>query len=281
MKVTMCYPEGRKKAVTLSYDDGVAQDIRLMKIMNQYGLKGTFNLNSGNVPDEDAVDGKGKLSKRQILELYPNSGHEVAAHGYHHPTLNGLPAANITADVLLDRMGLENMFGTMVRGMAYPNGSYSDEVVACLKACGIVYARTVISTENFELPQDWLRLPATCHHNNPRLFELTEQFVTTQRRLVDRCWMFYLWGHSYEFDTHNNWERIEEFAKRIGGHEDIWYATNIEIYEYIDAYRQIRYNVEGTLAYNPTQIDVWVVVNRDCLINIKAGETVQLPTFVE
>ena len=38
---------GKKKAITFSFDDGVTQDIRVIKILNQYGLKGTFNLNSG------------------------------------------------------------------------------------------------------------------------------------------------------------------------------------------------------------------------------------------
>lgn len=38
---------GKKKAVTFSYDDGVTQDRRLVEMMNTYGVKGTFNLNSG------------------------------------------------------------------------------------------------------------------------------------------------------------------------------------------------------------------------------------------
>ena len=41
------FPGGLKRALTLSYDDGVEQDVRLIEIMNRHGLKGTFNLNSG------------------------------------------------------------------------------------------------------------------------------------------------------------------------------------------------------------------------------------------
>ena len=37
---------GKLKAVTFSYDDGVTQDIRLIEIFNKYNLKATFNLNS-------------------------------------------------------------------------------------------------------------------------------------------------------------------------------------------------------------------------------------------
>ena len=46
-KVFMRFPGGLGKALTLSYDDGVEQDIKLIDILNRYGLKCTFNLNSG------------------------------------------------------------------------------------------------------------------------------------------------------------------------------------------------------------------------------------------
>ena len=37
---------GKLKAITFSYDDAVTQDIRMIELMDKYGLKGTFNLNS-------------------------------------------------------------------------------------------------------------------------------------------------------------------------------------------------------------------------------------------
>ena len=49
------FPKGKRKALTLSYDDGVEQDIRLIENMKQHGLKGTFNLNSG-LHDFDQTD---------------------------------------------------------------------------------------------------------------------------------------------------------------------------------------------------------------------------------
>ena len=39
--------QGKNKAITFSYDDGVTQDRRLIEILNRYGLKATFNINSG------------------------------------------------------------------------------------------------------------------------------------------------------------------------------------------------------------------------------------------
>ena len=73
--------------------------------------------------------------------------------------------------------------------------------------------------------------------------------------------MFYVMGHSYEFDKSNNWDMIEKFAELIGGHEDIWYATNIEICDYVNAYNSVRYNLAATIAENPTATDVWICKN--------------------
>ena len=47
--------------------------------------------------------------------------------------------------------------------------------------------------------------------------------------------MMYVWGHSYEFTDQNNWELMEQFCEMMSGKEDIWYATNIEIVDYMKA----------------------------------------------
>ena len=250
----MRFPEGKVKVLTLSYDDGVEQDVRLIEIMKKYGLKGTFNINSGLYAPEGTVYPEGtihrRMTKSQALALYKNSGMEIAVHGLTHPFLEQLPKEMCTYEVLKDRINLDKEYEVIVRGMAYPFGTHNDSVVDGLKQCGIVYSRTTKSTEGFWMPQDWLRLPATCHHNNPRLMELAEKFVQEKGNNGPR--MFYLWGHSYEFDAHNNWEVIEQFAKYIGGREDIWYATNLEIYDYVKAYEQLIFSVIGKRVYNPT-----------------------------
>ena len=178
--IMLRFPEGKPKALTLSYDDGVEQDIRLLSIMKQYGLKGTFNLNSGLYAPEDKVYAPGtihrRMTKAKVTEVFRDSGMEVAVHGYTHPFLEEMPVERVTYEVLKDRLTLEEQFGGIIRGMAYPFGTYSDRVVEALRNCGIVYARTTVSTEKFLLPKDWLRMPATCHHNNPRLMELAEKF---------------------------------------------------------------------------------------------------------
>ena len=76
------FPGGKYKALTLSYDDGVYQDLRMIEILKKHGIKCTFNLNAGLL-------GTGsRLSKEQILENYTEDMFEIACHGYTHPWLD-------------------------------------------------------------------------------------------------------------------------------------------------------------------------------------------------
>lgn len=275
--IYMRFPNGLAKTLTLSYDDAVEQDIRLMKILDKNGIKCTFNINTGCFAKEGTVYPKGQIHRRmtekQAVELYSGSGHEVAVHALTHPFLEQLPTNAVIKEVSEDRANIERLFGKITRGMAYPFGTYSDGVVKCLEACGIVYSRTTKATENFGLPRDWLRLDPTCHHSCPRLDELADKFVneTPNRGPM----LFYLWGHSYEFDQNNNWELIEKFASKIGGKSDIWYATNIDIYDYIKAYESIIFSNDLSVVHNPSAQTVWFCKN-DKPYSVKSGETIKI-----
>lgn len=278
-KAFMRFPEGRPKALTLSYDDGVEQDIRLMEILDKHGLKCTFNINGGVDIPEDKVYAPGtihrRMTKKRMIELYSNSGHEVAVHSYTHPFLEALPPVAVTQEIFEDRKTLENMFGHPIRGMAYPMGTFSDMVVDVLKVTGIAYARTTRVTRNFNIPTDWLRLDATCKHTDPQLMSLAQNFVT--KEVSNHAQLFYLWGHSYEFEADDNWDVIERFAEYTGGKDDIWYATNIEIYDYIEAYNRLQWSADMTMVHNPSAISVWVKKapqgGESVTVELKAGET--------
>ena len=275
MDIQCLYPGAKRKAFTLSYDDGVCQDRRLVAMFNQYKVKATFNLNSGRQSYANGWTHPCGLEIRhlpaeEVVSLY--AGHEVAVHTVNHPHLESLTPAEIISEVRQDRLTLEDRFGSAVEGMAYPFGTFSDQVVDCLKACGIVYSRTVISSGRFDIPRDWLRLEATCHHNDPRLMDLAKKFVeekSSEPRL------FYLWGHSYEFEANDNWNVIEDFAAYMGGREEIWYATNIEIYDYVDAYKRLTFSTDGRLVHNPTAYPLYFATAKGDYC-VKPGEMLKL-----
>ena len=269
------FPSGKAKAFTTSYDDGVQQDVRLIEIMRANGVKGTFNLNSGCFAAEGTVYPAGQFHRRmteaECVKAYAGSDIEVAVHASTHPFLEAIPTASAMMQVVKDRQELEKTFGCIVRGMAYPYGTYSDDVVDILRLAGICYSRTVETRLNFDIPTDWLRLGATCHHNNPALFDLCDKFVNDKPNREP--WLFYLWGHAYEFEVNDNWNRIEDFLAKIGGHEDVWYATNIEIYDYIQAFKSLIASVDGKIIMNPTATDVWAEIDGRTL-EIKAGQAI-------
>lgn len=271
------YPYGKKKALTFSYDDGVQQDIKLAEIFDKNGLKATFNLNSGLFVEEGHVFAPGtihrRMSEKEVVSLLKNSNHEVASHTCTHPFPSQIPANMLAFEVIEDRKKLEDMFGTIVRGFAYPFGEYDKNVEETLKACGIVYARTVKQTESFNIPQNWLELESTCHHNNPRLMEMGNQFL--QMNVNRRAQLFYVWGHSYEFEADNNWHVIEDFASLMAHNDQIWYATNIEIYDYCSSYEKLEFFVDGSRVHNPTALKLWFE-NEKGLFAVEPNQTVMI-----
>lgn len=274
----MNFPGGLEKAVTLSYDDGVEQDIQLVSVLDRYGIKCTFNINTGKFAPEGKVYAPGtinrRMTERAVVELLSGSNHEVAVHALTHPHLENLSQPCVVNEVMADRLNIERLFGKITRGMAYPYGTYNDSVVEALRVCGIAYSRTVGETENFGIPEDWLRLNSTCHHTSKNLPVLTDKFIS-EKKPGTEPWLFYLWGHSYEFERDNNWSVIEDFAEKVGRRDDIWYATNIEVYDYVSAYRSLIYSADGRAVYNPTSQTVFLSVGstRFC---IAPGETVRL-----
>ncbi|GHT59297.1 polysaccharide deacetylase [Spirochaetia bacterium] len=223
------FANGKMKALTLSYDDGVEQDRRLVEILNRCGIKATFNINSGIQTGANSFQKGTVLIKRMNIAGLPDiyQGHEIAVHSLTHPHLENLDDDTIRNELEQDRINLERIFGQKVCGMAYPFGTFNERVIAIAKACGIRYSRGVKSTHEFGIPQELLEFQPTCHHKDPQLMELAEKFIKSKPAAPE---LFYLWGHSYEFDVDNNWTVIEDFCKLIAHRDDIAYCTNKEAF---------------------------------------------------
>lgn len=270
MKIYRTFPEGKAKVLTMSYDDGKHADRRLVSIFNKYGIKGTFNLNYGLFERPERID------IEEVRELY--KGHEIATHTYTHPTIARCPATQIYREIIEDKKGLESLTGYPVRGHAYPNGSYSEEVKQIFKSVGIAYARTVEENvdqgfaQEFDLPKDWMEWKATCHHNH-RLMEHAKKFAEFKKSQYLKC--MYVWGHSYEFDNNDNWDLIEQFCEYIGGREDIWYASNIEIRDYMEVCDRLQFAADESFVYNPSAADAWLSVE-DRIVKVPGGSLVSL-----
>ena len=276
--VYLRYPEGKYKAVTLSYDDGCHDDMRFSDVITPTGLKCTFNLTNRSV-----------LTPEQVKAYILDRGHEVAVHGANHRAPGFQRPIDGIRDVLDCRLKLEKDYDRIIRGMAYPdsgitkflNGASYENIKSYLTDLGIVYARTLAGdNDSFLLPTDWHAWMPTVRHANPLTLEWIDKFNAISFAPNTYCSaryprLFYLWGHSFEFERAGNWDLLDRICEKLAGHQDVWYATNMEIYDYVTAYHSLVWSADNTMLHNPTLRKIWLEIDGQ-LITIESGETLRL-----
>ena len=277
--IKMLFPEGRSKALILSFDDGRTDDRQLVKLMNKYHLIGTFHLNSNKLGSKDY------LNKEEINSLF--KGHEVSVHSANHPNLPDQSRIDVISEIVEDRKDLERLTGYPVRGMAYPFGNTNDEVIQAIDGLGIEYSRTVGDTYTFEIPKDFLRWHPTMHQfakaywepNQPekdakemaRFNKVITDFIDTKELAV-----LDIWGHSWEMGTNENkWNETEKFFKLLSDNPTIYYTSQIALVDYINAFRNLKFSVNKKLVLNASSIDVYLK-KENKTYKISAGTTITL-----
>lgn len=269
MQFRLMYPGFKPKAFTVSYDDGVIQDVRLIEIFNKYSIKGTVNLNSGLQGQEKFRDGLYQehidchvMNFDDYPKLYDNF--EIACHTYSHPHLEELSLSKQKDEVKKNIECLNKKFNREIKGFAYPYGTYNKDTIDVLNKLGIKYARTTKATYSFNRPYNFLLWNPTIHHRDPHLFEVMDNFFHS----YDELGVFYLWGHGYEFALDDNFDLIERVSKVISSHKEIYLGSNIEICEYIKAAEMVYFksttsgydnDIEEGYFFNPSSKDVYLI----------------------
>ena len=262
------YPGGKKRILTFSYDDGSEGDLRLVGLFNRYGMKATFHLN-----DRPHLL-RGETEEEAILHFRnAYAGHEISCHTSSHGWPSRMPTTLVIEETRTNRLTLERLAGYPIVGMSYPSGSYNEEVEEIMRYAGIVYSRTAKSTLGFALPDDFLAWHPSCHHRDADA--LADKFLAS----LDSPWtgpLFYIWGHAHEFRTEQDWAKMEALLKKLAFNDKIWYATNIEIHDYMRAQKLLRISADEKIIQNPTATDVWIEKDKSQIVRIPAGETVAL-----
>lgn len=122
-------------AVTFTFDDGVADQLGARALLEQYGMRGTFYINS-------ALIGADGYMTRNDLETIAAAGHEIGGHTVSHQDLTVLGADEMNRQICQDRDTLLT-WGFPVSSLAYPFAEYNDAVKAAVTACGYDNARAV------------------------------------------------------------------------------------------------------------------------------------------
>ncbi|MBQ8897110.1 MAG: polysaccharide deacetylase family protein [Clostridia bacterium] len=275
------FPGGLPKAVTFSYDDGAFTDVRLVETADKYGLKFTLNLTG------DAVEKEKGLSIDYLKNTVLAHGHEIATHGYMHRAPQTLRPIEFIRETLDTRLILEEKLGDIIRGFAYPDlhvdrfarpETYKT-VKSALTQLDIAYGRMACSSKSFELPEDWHNWQPTAHHDEPWLFEKLDEFIALDLAKTycsgHSPKLFFIWGHSFEFEAKQNWHRLEEICSRISGKSDVWYATGIEICSYAAAFDSLLWSANGRRVFNPTLYTLWFDADGKTF-SIAPGETLTI-----
>lgn len=248
------YPGGKAKAFNITYDDGVLQDVRLIQLMNKYGLKGTFNLNSGLMETEfewthpNGMTVK-RLPTRVVAELYQN--HEVASHTLTHPCLSSLTEAEIMEQMAKDKENLERLTGKPVLGFGGPFHHWGPEVVECARRCGFEYARNAEERYCYAPPEEYYYWSAGAYHIMPGFRDFVEGFFHTEEELA----LCQIVGHTYDLDAEDLWDYMESVLKRVAEDEKILSMTNLELVRYLKAMRSAVITEKGI--YNPSGLPLW------------------------
>ncbi len=266
------YPGGREKAFSLSYDDGVYQDIRLVDLLNRYGLKGTFNLNTGLMKTEfEWVHESGmpvrRLPEDVVRKLY--AGHEVASHTCTHPYMESLSEPEILAQMASDRFFLEKLLGKHVLGFAVPFLYDSPVITRCAAEVGFVYKRISEVSNDYSVPEDLFRWRGSKFHWDEDLEAFVDGFLSTDQELA----LCQIVGHSYDLDVMDAWERMEGLFAGICEDPKVLPMTNLELAQYTRAMR--RAHITEVTVQNPTDQTLWFR-HKGKTFPVRPGETVSL-----
>ncbi|MBR5291072.1 MAG: polysaccharide deacetylase family protein [Erysipelotrichaceae bacterium] len=226
------YPGGKAKAFNITYDDGVLQDERFVALLNKYGIKGTFNLNSELMQNEfswthpNGMQVK-RLSVEKVKHLY--DGHEVASHTLTHPYMYNLSDGELYHQLKSDKENLEKLFEREIKGFAVPFDYYDDRIAECAKACGFAYARKSEFTNSFKPCSDSYHWKTGIYHIDDNLTNFVADFLNTEEELA----VCQIVGHSYDLDAENLWGTMELICAAVSKCDDIWFCTNAELVEFL------------------------------------------------
>lgn len=200
-----------RKLFLLSFDDGTVWDGRFVELLNRYGMKATFNLNSGLEDfvwyfEETFPVRRQKLS--ETVEQY--RGHEVASHTLTHPWLNTLTPPQLSREVGEDCEALKKIFGLQEIGFGVPFTACGEREVNIIRKY-VSYIRLSEFADSFALPRDPYHIPIHGLYNDPEIREKIAAFAANDLPVS----VFVLAGHSYEFEALDHWEYMEELLQYI------------------------------------------------------------------
>lgn len=227
-----------KKYFTISFDDGITQDKRIIEIYNKYNFKGTFFINTGLFGENwtwvGQTLGMPSLSHlRWTVDEFKTGiydGQDVESHTFQHPSLKDYSKNAVINQVEVDITNIYDLTGICPVGMAWPGGDteYTKTTMEIVRDnTSAKFARATTATNGFKLPKSFLKWQPTCSITENAVLKLAEKFLEKE---AESDMLFYVWGHGYELDYYDIWDRLDQLIKMMTEAEDVICVTNAEFY---------------------------------------------------
>ena len=230
-----------KKYFTISFDDGITQDLKIMEICRKYGFYGcTFNINTGlcgaNWEWVGEAIGNPEVTHQRFTKKELKSGiydgFDVAVHTLTHPSMKSYDnnIVKLKKEINTDAENIYRYTGVYPLGMAWPGGDteYTDKTVELVaKHTKMGFARAVGSTYSFKLPEYFLKWHPTCSITDGNVLKYAEDFLNAE---CNEDMLFYVWGHGYELDFYDNYDTLEQLIKMMVEAEGVVTVSNAEFY---------------------------------------------------
>jgi peptidoglycan/xylan/chitin deacetylase (PgdA/CDA1 family) len=235
------------RMVTTSWDDGDPWDIKVAALLRDRGLAGTFYVPIIGPSHRPVV------SADHLRDLH-SQGFEIGAHGTSHKTLPQLSDFDLTQDVRVCRMQLEDTLGEKVRMFCYPKGQYDARVIREVQRAGYEGARTtemlgfgraanpykmsttvhafahtkVAYLKNTVRAQHFRRAIGLALHRS-EVNSWIELAKSTFDRIMQHGGVWHLYGHSWAIEKHSLWDGLIEVLDYVARREGFTYVTNCEV----------------------------------------------------
>lgn len=230
-----------KKYFTISFDDGITQDLKIMEICKKYGFYDcTFNINTGLCGANwdwvgEAIGDPTVTHQRFTKEELKSGiydGFDVEVHTLNHASLKVYDndPLKLKREISADAVNIYRYTGVYPLGMAWPGGDteYTEKTVDFVaKHTDVGFARACGSTFGFDLPEYFLTWYPTCTVSDGNVLKYAEEFLKAD---CTEDMVFYVWGHGYEFDLLHNYDTLEQLIKMMTEAEDVVTVSNAEFY---------------------------------------------------
>lgn len=205
-----------KVKITISVDDGCADDIKIAKLCDKLGLEAIFYW-PVDLTGLGMMKGWESLSPSQEASIARNF--EIGSHTITHRYLTQISLTEAIDEIVSSKQMLENKYGKKITKFCYPRGYANERIKTVVKNAGYEFAR---STEIGQIgePKDPMFAGSAVHMGCPVRPEYNgttwqEYGLNLFRKAQKEDKDFHAWCHSWEVSRYGCWKEVEQFLKEL------------------------------------------------------------------